>query len=362
MFSDAQYSLRILALFLPPVVWAQQAKLSPDQIASISQAISTEMSRSSIPGLTVAVASSAGLDWSNGYGLADLENLVPAISLTEIRLGSISKPITAVAVMQMVEQDKMQLDAPIERYVPSFPHKQWPVTIRELLGHLGGIRHYANDRELDSTRHYTDVSAPLKIFEDDPLLAEPGAKYSYSTYGFNLLGAAVESASGAKFTDYLREHVFGPAAMDHAGPDDVYAIIPHRARGYRLSAAGRLENCSLADTSNKIPGGGMISTAEDLVRFALALNAGKLVKPATRDLMFTEQQPRDGKPGHYGMGWSIAQFEGRKLVAHGGGQQGISTYLMLFPDEAVAIAVMLNREHAPAGEIARKVATAVLQR
>ena len=164
-----------------------------------------------------------------------------------------------------------------------------------------------------------------------------------------------------KFVDYLREHVFKPAGMDHAGPDDVYTLISHRSRGYRLSAANQLENCALADTSNKIPCGGMISTPEDLVKFALALNAGKLVKPETRDLMFTEQQPRGGKTGHYGMGWTISQFEGRRLVTHGGGQQGTSTYLMLFPAEKLAIAVMLNREHAPAGEIAHNVAAIVLQ-
>lgn len=352
--------LRVAVLWLPAVLPAQNAALSRETIGRIEGIVSTEMSRASIPAVTVAAASSAGLDWSNGYGLADLENLVPATAMTEIRLGSISKPITAAAVMQLVERGKLELDAPIERYVPAFPAKQWPVTVRELLGHLGGVRHYANDAELDSTRHYSAVAEALRIFKDDPLLAEPGTKYSYSTYGFNLLGAAVEGASGERFVDYLRAHVFGPAGMEHAGPDDVYAIIPHRARGYRLSASRQIENCALADTSNKIPGGGMIATAGDLVRFALALNVGKLVKPETRDLMFTEQQPRGGKTAHYGMGWTIGRFEGRRLVSHGGGQQGISTFLMLFPDDGVAVAVMLNREHAPAGEIARQVASAVL--
>src|SRR5215472_3563 len=259
---------RVVAFLIPALVCAQPTKLPVEKIRKIEQVVSSEMARSTIPGLTVAIASSAGLDWSNGYGMADLENLVPATALTEIRLGSISKPITATAVMQLVERHKIDLDAPIEQYVPAFPKKQWPVTIRELLGHLGGIRHYVGDAELDSTRHYTDLTEPLNIFKNDALLSEPGTTYSYSSYGFNLLGAAVEGASGEKFVDYLRAHVFKPAAMDHAGPDDLYAIIPHRARGYRLSAAQRLENCSLADTSNKIPGGGMLATPGDLVNFA----------------------------------------------------------------------------------------------
>jgi len=157
--------------------------------------------------------------------------------------------------------------------------------------------------EIDSTSHYTTVTDGLKIFADDPLLFEPGTKYSYSSYGFNLLGAAVEAASKMKFTDYLRQNVFEPAGMVHISPDDVYAIIPHRAHGYRLSSSKQLENCGLADTSNKIPGGGMISTADDLVTFALALNGGKLVKPETRDLMFRAQQLRGGGNSQYGMGW-----------------------------------------------------------
>ena len=348
-----------VAVFLIPVMaLAQQASLPVEKIRQIEQAVASEMARNTIPAVTVAVGDSAGLRWSNGYGMADLENLVPATALTAIRLGSISKPITATAVMQLVEKDRMQLDAPIQRYVPSFPQKQWPVTIRQLLGHLGGIRHYAGSQELDSTRHYSDLTEPLKIFAADPLLFEPGTKYSYTTYGFNLLGAAVESVSRMKFPDYLREHIFEPAAMSHIGPDNVYAIVPHRARGYRLAANQRLENCALADTSNKIPGGGMLSTAGDLVAFALALNSGKLVAPKTRDLMFTAQHVRDGA-SNYGMGWSVAGFEGRRVVAHGGGQQGISTYLMLFPDEGLSIAVMLNRERAPAGDIANKIAAIV---
>ena len=169
--------------------------------------------------------------------MADVENFVPMTPMTTIRLGSISKPITAIAVMQLVEQGKMDLDGEIQRYVPSFPKKQWPVTIRELLGHLGAVRHYQGDDEEGSTRHYTDRTEPLKIFAGDPLLFEPGTRFSYTTYGFNLLGAAVENASGEKFLDYLQAHIFQPAGMDHIRDDNVYAIIPHRARGYRLKAA-----------------------------------------------------------------------------------------------------------------------------
>lgn len=338
---------------------ADKSTLSRDQIQQIEKAVTAAMSKSSIPGVSVAVSGKDGLYWANGYGLADLENLVPVTPLTEIRLGSISKPITAVAVLQLVEKGRIDLDAPVQTYIPSFPRKQWPVTIRELLGHLGGIRHYNGLAEVDSTRHYTDRLAPLQIFANDPLIFEPGTRYSYSTYGFNVLGAVVETVAGRDFVAYLRDNVFVPAHMDHIAADDVYAIIPHRARGYRLNTANELENCSLADTSNKIPAGGMISTATDLVHFALALNEGKLVKTDMVRLMFTPQITRDGKSHNYGMGWASEQIGDQPVVTHSGGQQGISTDLILFPGRDLAVAVMLNREDAPASELAVAIARIV---
>ena len=202
---------------------------------------------------------------------------------------------------------------------------------------------------------------PLKIFANDPLLFEPGTKFSYTTYGFNLLGAAVESVSGLPFMEYLKQNVFAPAHMEHIAADDVYAIIPHRARGYRLSKDGRIENCALADTSNKIPAGGLIATATDLVRFALAVNSGGLLKKQTVEQMFTAQNTRDGKPTTYGMGWFIETVGGRPCVGHSGGQQGVATDLVLYPDLGIAIAVMTDREHAPVSVIANRIAKVVLE-
>lgn len=352
-----------MGCMLPVALLAQPAALAPEKIRRIEQAVATQMSRNSIPGVSIAIAAGSQLRWAAGYGMADLENFVPVTPLTKIRLGSISKPITAIAVMQLVEQGKMDLDGEIQRYVPSFPKKQWPVTVRQLLGHLGGVRHYRGDDEEASTRHYTDRMEPLKIFAGDPLVIEPGTKYSYTTYGFNLLGAAVETASGEKFLDYVQVHIFQPAGMDHIRDDNTLAMIPHRARGYRLTANGDIENCGLADTSNKVPGGGFISTASDLVKFALAVNGGTLVKKETVELMFTSQHTRDGKPTGYGLGFRSDQLEGRKRAAHAGGQQGISTLLVLYPGEGVAVAIMVNLEGARGlAELTDEVSKIVLEK
>ncbi|MDP8979926.1 MAG: beta-lactamase family protein [Acidobacteriota bacterium] len=353
-----RFRVCLLLAIAPLCLSAQQ--LAPGKAGRIGDAVSRQMSEASVPGVTVAIGSADGLYWDSGFGMADLENMVPATALTRIRLASISKSITATAVMQLVERGKMELDAPIQKYVPAFPQKQWPVTVRQLLGHLSGIRHYASDEEVASTRHYLNRVEPLKIFQDDPLKFEPGTQFSYTTYGFNLLGAAVEIVSGKPFEDYLRENIFEPAGMHSIGLDDGYAIIPHRSRGYELTADKQIRNCGLADTSNKVPGGGLISTAGDLVRFALALNSGKLVKSESTRLMFTAQTLRDGKSSPYGMGWGVSTFKDVRMVAHSGGQQGTSTMLLLFPDKGLAVAVMMNREGAPAGALAQTIA-AIMQ-
>src|ERR1051325_8362448 len=233
----------LFLLLLPVALLAQNPVLSPEKIKRIEQLVSSEMARTSIPGVSVAIGGK--IRYAQGFGMADLENLIPVTPQTRIRLGSISKPITAVAVMQLVEQGKIDLDAEIQRYVPAFPKKRWPVTVRQLLGHQGGVRHYLQDgTDLDSVVHYTDRITPLSIFAKDPLLFEPGTKYSYTTYAFNLLGAAVESASGEPLPDYYLRHIFKPAEMDAISIDDTYAIIPHRARGYHL-VDGKLQNCHL---------------------------------------------------------------------------------------------------------------------
>ena len=215
------------------------------------------MAVSKVPGLSLAIAVNGQLRWEKGYGLADIENSIPAKTSTVYRLASISKPITAVAAMQLAEHGLLDLDAPVQKYIANFPQKPWPITTRALLAHLGGIRHYNSPAEVNSTRHYLGVTEPLEIFQRDPLVAEPGTAYHYTTYGYVLAGAVIEAAAGKRFSDCLRDGIFKPAGMQHIQADDLFAIIRNRSRGYRLNPSGQVENCAPADTSNKIPGGGL---------------------------------------------------------------------------------------------------------
>jgi CubicO group peptidase (beta-lactamase class C family) len=225
---------------------------------------------------------------------------------------------------------------------------------------LSGIRHYRSEEEVDSTRHYTNLLDPLRVFADEPLLFEPGASYSYSTYGYDLLGAVVEAASGMRFLDYLRANVFAPAGMEHTGEDNVFQIVPHRAHGYRRNLDGGIENCALVDTSNKIPGGGLLSTAGDLIRFAGAVERGDLVKPATRDKMFAPQRTRDGRPVPYGLGWSLVDLDGKRWILHPGIQQGASSCLLVSPADGLSVAVLANLEAVDLEPLAVRIAEIVL--
>lgn len=331
-----------------PAMAQGPAALPADKTAKIEAAITALMSSKHIPGLSIAIVIDNQLRWQSGYGMADLENSVPAKAATVYRIASVAKPLTAVAVMQLVEKGKLDLDAPIQKYVPTFPTKPWPITTRQLLGHLSGIRNYRANEDL-STRFYSSLTEALSIFKDDPLDFEPGTKYSYTTYGYTLLGTVIEGASGMSYADYMRENVFKPAKMNHTQADNVHDIIPNRARGYHPKVYGKfdgnLRNADLADTSYKIPAGGLVSTVEDLANFAIAVQNGVLIKKETFEQMSTPQKTRDGKTTRYGLGWYIDGVGDRKgLVWHGGVQPGVTSMLFILPKERFALVILTNLE------------------
>jgi serine beta-lactamase-like protein LACTB, mitochondrial len=362
----AAFVLCLLLLFPAARAAAQQAAqpaatLPAEKLKQIEALVAAEMARQKIPGMSVAVVAGGQPRWANGYGMQDVENNVPAKASTVYRLGSISKPITAVAVMQLFERGRLDLDAPVQKYCPAFPEKQWPVTTRQVLGHLSGIRHYKSNEEFNSTRFYASVADGLSMFKDDPLLFEPGTKYSYTTHGYSVLGCVVEGASGQKFADFVRENVFRPASMERIRVDSVADIIRDRAQGYRITDKGELTNSPLADNSYKVPGGGFVSTVEDLAKLAAALRAHKLLKRETTELMYTRQKTKDGKDTSYGLGWSVGERNGQRSVGHSGAQQRVSTFLHMLPDQGVAVVLMANLENARLGELSQQIGDIVIK-
>jgi len=351
----------LLVLFFgsASVVAAQQKYLPPEKRLQIEAAVSSFMSANSVPGIGAAVVLEGEPVWSAGFGMADLEDSAPVTSSTLFRLGSISKPVTATAILQLWEQGKLDLDVPIQKYCPAFPEKESPITTRQLLGHLGGIRHYNSDGKgdipEDSARHFAGMQESLTIFAGDPLVAKPGTKFHYSTYGYTLVGCVLEGAASQKYVDYVRENIFRPAGMVETQTDDFFAVIPHRTRWYHKDKAGIVRNAGVLDSSYKIPGGGLISSADDMARFEAAILADKLMHRATRDLMWTSLKTADGKATGYGLGWGLADKFGVHILAHTGGQQGTSTAFALVPERRAAVVVLANMDNVDSGSLADQI-------
>jgi CubicO group peptidase (beta-lactamase class C family) len=358
--------LRLFVVFLAAAaaVSAQQKSLSQEKRLEIEKAVSSFMSANSVPGIGAAVVLDGEPVWSAGFGMSDLEDSAPATSSTLFRLGSISKPITATAILQFWERGKLDLDAPVQKYCPAFPQKEWPITTRELLGHLGGIRHYNPDGKgdipEDSARHFASMEESLRIFAADPLAAKPGTEFHYSTYGYTLLGCVLEGASSQKYVDFVRENIFKPAGMAQTQADDFFAVIPHRTRWYHKDKSGIVHNAGVLDSSYKIPGGGLISSADDMAQFEAAILADKFLKRSTRDVMWTSLKTADGKPTGYGLGWGISDKLGVHMAAHTGGQQGTSTAFAVVPDRRAGVVVLANMDNVDSGNLGDQILKIVL--
>ena len=294
------------------------------------------------PGLSAAVGIDGRLVFAEGFGWADVESRVPVTPQTKFRVGSVSKPLTAAAMAILVERAQLDLDAPVQDYVPTFPQKRWPITSRQVAGHLAGVRHYDGEEFL-SAEHYDTVLESLEIFADDSLLFEPGARFRYSSYGWNLLSAVVEGASGEEFLPFIDREVFEPLGMLSTVADQVDSIILHRTRFYEIANDGRIYNSLFVDNSYKWAGGGFLSTPSDLVRFGMAHLEGGFLQDDTLDEFWASQRTASGDETNNGIGWFLGTTaDGTPAVSHGGGSIGGVTYLLLLPEEGVVAALTAN--------------------
>jgi CubicO group peptidase (beta-lactamase class C family) len=317
-----------------------------DAVRAVERFITDTMRVLGSPGAAICVIRDGQVIWTHGFGLADLEQRVPVTSETRFRIGSVSKSLTAVALGKLMEDGRLDLDAPVQRYVPAFPVKRHPITVRQVAGHLAGIRHYLPG-EFENREHYATVTAGLAIFSADSLLFEPGTRYEYSSYGYNLLGAVIEGASGRSYLEYIRDAVLRPAGMTHTSPEHPDSIIPRRSRYYtRADSTGPVVNAPYVDNTYKWPSGGYLSTAEDLARFGDRLLRGELLGPETVRLLWSSMRTLDGRPTDYGVGWQVELDSlGRRRVRHSGGSVGGTAHLIIYPDQRLVVAVLVNSDY-----------------
>ena len=357
----AKGGLLALGLMFPAVASA----LDATQVDSFLQRLRQQ---SGAPGVSAAVMVKGELVYSGGAGIGDLEAGTPLNGLSVHNIGSISKTQAVVAVMQLVEQGKVNLDAEIQAYVPWFPRKQAPITLRQILTHTSGIRHYRSgefgEGEVLRYQQFDDIEQASKRWMNDELLFTPGQHWLYSSYATNLLQALVERVSGERFEAYLRRHVWEPAGMLDTQFDVPDRIVQRRSRGYVLdSGGGRLVNAPQENVSYKYAGGGVISTNEDMLRFGHALNSGLLLKPATMREMLRAQLSPDidyppasieeekqvdplktlSKPPVQALIWRLGTDPwGGRYIEHSGSVKGTYSELVDYQDDDIIVSLHVN--------------------
>jgi len=317
-----------------------------------------------LPGLSVAVGVGGAVVWAEGFGWADLDNQKAVAPDTRFRTGEASKTFTSAAAGLLLEQNKLKLDDEIQTYVPGFPKKQWPLTLRQLMGHVGGLSDDSGDEASLSPCERTIDG--LQLFAEHRLLFEPGTQYRPSSYSWILVSAAVEEAADERFFRFMRSHIFEPLGMAATRPDFAAEQIANRATFYHPRFAGDPrygpESAREGDHSCYAGASAFLSTPSDLVRFGLAVSSGRLLQPGTVTLLQTPLRLRSGEETGYGLGWKVETLplagEPARMAGHGTKADfiGGTTYLMTFPERGIVVAVMSNTAFADTRSIAVKIA------
>ncbi|MCH2143326.1 MAG: beta-lactamase family protein [Phycisphaerales bacterium] len=330
--------------------------LSGEQIIELEEVFRREVKSQELIGAAAAVIIDGKVGLLLAEGLSDSAAGDPVDAhKTLFRWASISKPLTAVAGLQLNEEGALDLDSDVRQLVPEFPDKGVVISPRQLMGHLAGIVHYHNGPVIRSPSDpeiphpYADVIGALETFKESPLVNTPGEDFAYSTHGYILLSAVIQRAGGQKFADQVNERIAMPLGMTTLQPDYQWIEIPGRATGYRRQDSEIVESRD-ADVSWKLGGGGFISSVADLGAFAAGLLQGSLLQTKTQELAWTsmmiskDQNPNQSQLTHYGLGFGVRTHSGRRVVSHSGAQEKTRTYMLLYPDQMSGVVVMTNSE------------------
>ncbi|AUP81288.1 serine hydrolase domain-containing protein [Flavivirga eckloniae] len=374
-----KYLLKLIFLYLGLNLSAQTVSINVDTLKNkISELAILEIESSKAPSLQIAVSLKDSLILNEGYGLADIENNVPATIHTKYRTASVSKLWTASVAMVLVDKGALNLDLPIQEYCPNFPKKPFDITTRQLLTHTSGIRSYMDlEEELKDAKtaddslkirnrynkellgeftRYTEIGKVLDNFKNDSLIFKPGTNWHYSSQGYRVLACVLEGASGLTYQQLTKQYIFEPTSMNSTFEDDSWEIIPHRASGYRIQRNKPIRRADMRDVSENLPAGGHLTTASDLILFANAFLNQHFFSSETIQLMSSTYLKGDENSNEkipewrfaipnkesYGYGVMIFPSEDTKRFGHTGRQAGGSAILVLIPEKQLSIAILTN--------------------
>ena len=309
------------------------------QADEVDRFVQATLQEKHIPGAAIAVIKNGKTIKTKGYGLASVEFNVPATTETVFEIGSVSKQLTAAAIMLLVENGKITLDQKIATILPNTPDAWKNVSVRNLLTHTSGIKSYSSldGFELNRKLKRDDF---IKLLGVQPLDFETGTNYVYSNSGYSLLGYIIETISGASYWAFMRERIFQKLGMTKTGDRDPQYIIANRATGYEW------ENEKLVgrdyDLTDVFSAGAIVSTVGDLAKWDAALRNDTLLKKETKLQMWSPVTFNNGKPFSYGFGFRLSEIRGHKLVAHSGQTAGFGANVSRYVDDDLTVIALTN--------------------
>ncbi len=335
----------ILPLFLVLLGNPSSASDTTDDFALFVTGICSDAVESGkTVGLSVGVAQADSILFVDGFGLADAELNVPATTDTVYRIGSVTKEFTAAAILLLVEDGRVDLDAPISEYLRDYPEHAESVTVRHLLQHTSGVKDftrlpgYRKERPLEVTQ--SDV---LERFQHLPLEFTPGVKHRYCNSGYFLLALIIEKVTGKTYREFLEQRLFLKLGLRQTFCDRAARIIPGRASGY-TKWGGRLRNAPFIDLNQTVGAGNLASTVTDLIVWQRDIMKHRLIRSESITAMTSKGRQTDGKPFNYGFGIRPAKLDGKTVFRHGGGISGFRADVAYYPDSDLTIAVLANSD------------------
>lgn len=318
----------------------------------VSDFVNGYLRKNQIPGCAVMVRHNGKVVLCQGYGVGNIEHGVRVTPQTVFQSGSIGKQFTAMAIMMLIEDQKLALEDPISKYL-DVPESWSAISVRHLLTQTSGLGDYPESFSLQ--RDYTEDEL-LKMIAEQPLAFAPGEKWIYSNLGYVTLGILIHKVSGEPWGDYLQQRVFAPLGMKHARVISEADIIPNRAAGYVLKHGALKNQQWVSPTVNNTADGSLYFTVEDLAKWDEALEARKLISLASYEQMWTSVKLNNGTIAPYGFGWRIAKTDsGHGVLEHGGAWQGFASYIARYPEDSLSVAVLCNRAGADASYIAKRI-------
>lgn len=294
------------------------------------------------PGVTALVARKGKVIYKKGVGMANMELDVPMQVNNVFKIGSITKQFTAIAILQLMEQEKLDLQDEITKFIPDYPTQGAKITIEHLLTHTSGIRDYSSIRDTIN-RGALEMTPKQMIdyFKNQPMRFAPGTKWEYSNSGYFLLGYIIEKITGGTYAEYIEQKIFTPLGMSASLYGSYIKLVKNRVNGYSKGKEG-YQNASYLSMTHPYAGGSIQSTVEDMFKWNQALTDNKLVRKETLDKAFTRYKLIDGTPTNYGYGWRMGFIQESPSLWHGGLVNGFITMAMYLPKDDVFVAVLSN--------------------